>query len=153
MGKYQKDSSLVLLRLLVCPGTLLYDERMQPDELREQIELEIVELIRRKLESGEITEGRAKQLAQRALDVLKPGMSFDQLYKAIPTLDDTIPELAPVVLPHIKDYEVNVTAKALENVRNLIAQGQYDAAATLGKKASNRDVELVWSANASPDAK
>lgn len=126
---------------------------MQPDELREQIELEIVELIRRKLESGEITEGRAKQLAQRALDVLKPGMNFDQLYKAIPTLDDTMPELAPVVLPHIKDYEVNVTAKALENVRNLIAQGQYDAAATLGKKASNRDVELVWSANASPDAK
>jgi hypothetical protein len=117
---------------------------MSPDELREQIELEIVELLKAKLESGEFTEQRAKQMAQHALATLLPNMSFEQLYKAIPQLDDTMPEFAPIILPHVKDYETNVTAQALETVRNLIKQGQYDAAASLGKKASSRDVELVW---------
>lgn len=117
---------------------------MSPDELREQIELEVVDFIKLKLESGEITDVRAKQLAQRVLDVLRVGMSFEELYRAIPQLDDTMPELAPVVLPHVRDYETNVTSQALENVRNLIKQGQFDAAATLGKKASTRDVDLVW---------
>ncbi len=117
---------------------------MTPDELREQIELEVVEFLQTKMESGEINEARAKAIAQRALDVLRVGMSFEELYRAIPTLDDTMPELAPIVLPHVRDYEKNVTSQALENVRNLIQQGQYDAAATLAKKASARDVDLVW---------
>ena len=117
---------------------------MSPDELRQQIELEIVELLRAKLDAMEITDVRAKAIAQRVLDVLRLGMGFEELYKAIPTLDDTMPELAPVVLPHIRDYETNVTTQALENVRNLIKLGQFDAAATLGKKASTRDVELMW---------
>lgn len=117
---------------------------MTPDELREQIELEIVELLRAKMESFEIQEARAKQIAQRVLDVLKIGMTFEELYKAIPMLDDSMPELAVVVLPHIRDYETNVTSKALENVRDLIKQGQFDAAATLAKKAASRDIELMW---------
>ncbi len=117
---------------------------MTPDELRQQIELEVVEFIRLKLDSGEITDVRAKQLAQRVLDVLQVGMTFEELYRAIPQLDDTMPELAPIVLPHMRDYETNVTSQALETVRDLIKQGQYDAAATLAKKASSRDVDLVW---------
>lgn len=123
---------------------------MSPDELREQIELEVVELLRAKLDAAEMTDIRAKAIAQRVLDVLRVGMSFEELYKAIPTLDDTMPELSPVVLPHIRDYETNVTSQALENVRNLIKQGQFDAAASLGKKASARDVELVWEGEANP---
>jgi len=123
---------------------------MTPDELREQIELEAVDFIRLKLESGDLTDVRAKQLAQRVLDVLTIGMTFEELYRAIPLLDDTMPELAPVVLPHVRDYETNVTSQALETVRDLIKQGQYDAAATLGKKASNRDVELTWTGSGKP---
>jgi len=117
---------------------------MTPDELREQIELEVIEFIKMKLDNGEFTDVRAKAIAQRVLDILVPGMTFEQLYRAIPTLDDTMPELAPIVLPHVRDYDTNVTRQALENVRNLIKQGQFDAAATLGKKASNRDVDLMW---------
>jgi hypothetical protein len=123
----------------------IHDTRtMTPDELREQIELEIVEMLKLKMDSGELTETRAKQMAQHALTTLTPGMSFEQMYRAIPELDNTMPEFAPIVLPHVRDYEMNVTSQALETVRNLIKQGQYDAAATLGKKASNRDVELMW---------
>lgn len=117
---------------------------MSPDELRQQIELEAVDFIKMKLDSGEFTDLRAKAIAQRVLDVLRVGMSFEELYRAIPTLDDTMPELAPIVLPHVRDYETNVTSQALESVRNFIKQGQFDAAASLGKKASTRDVDLVW---------
>ncbi len=124
---------------------------MTPDELREQIELEVVDFLRAKIDSGEFTDVRAKQLAQRVLDVLRVGMSFEELYRAIPTLDDTMPELAPIVLPHVRDYETNVTSQALENVRNLIKQGQFDAAAELGKKASTRDIDLVWTGGAKSD--
>lgn len=123
---------------------------MTPDELREQIELEIVEFLQAKMEAGEINDVRAKAIAQRTLDILRVGMSFEELYKAIPLLDDTMPELAPIVLPHVRDYETNVTSQALENVRNLIQQGQYDAAATLAKKASSRDVGLTWMGSGSP---
>lgn len=123
---------------------------MNPDELRERIELEIVELIHAKLDTGELTEAHAKAMAQRALDVLQIGMSFEELYRAIPTLDDTMPEFAPIVLPHMRDYETNVTSQALYNVRDLIRQGQFDAAAKLGKNASTRDVELTWTGSGRP---
>jgi len=117
---------------------------MSPDELREEVELAVVEFIKEKLEGGEITEARAEQISQRALDVLQPGMGFEELYKAIASLDDTMPELSVVVLPYVRDYEANVTQGALSSVRELIKQGQYDAAAKLGAKAAKSDVELEW---------
>jgi len=49
---------------------------MSPDELREQVELEVVEFIKAKLATFEINETRAQQIANRVLDILKPGMSF-----------------------------------------------------------------------------
>jgi hypothetical protein len=117
---------------------------MSPDELREDVELAIVEFIKERLETGEVTEERAEAISKRALDVLQPGMNFEQLYKAIASLDDTMPELSVVVLPYVRDYEQNVTQGALSSVRELIRQGQYDAAAKLGAKAAKSDVELEW---------
>ena len=72
-------------------------------------------------------------------------MSFEELYKAIAKLDDTMSELSTIVLPYIRQYDDTVTSQALDNVRELIRQGQYDAAVKLGKKAASNDVELEWS--------
>jgi hypothetical protein len=117
---------------------------MTPDELRQQIELRIVEMIKNALASGAITEDRAQQISQYVLDTLHPGMDFEDLYRAIPKLDDNYPELSPVILPILKDYEEHVNHKAMEAVRDLIRQGQFDAAAKLGKQAVNQEVKLVW---------
>jgi len=117
---------------------------MTADELREEIELQIVELLKEKLETGEVTEERAAQISEKALTILQPSMSLEELYKAVPTLDDSMPELATVVLPFVRQYEENVTGQGLESVRELIKQGQYDAAAKLGKKVASTDVELTW---------
>jgi len=127
----------------------IFDTRcMTPDEMREDVELKIVEFLKEKLESGEITEVRAQQISVYALKTLRPGMSLEELYKAIAKLDDSASELSVIVLPYIEDYENNVTSQALNSVRELIKQGQYDAAVKLGKKAATSDVELEWSGEA-----
>lgn len=123
---------------------------MTPDDLRQDVELKVVELIKRKLAEGTITEQRSQVVAQQVLNTLKPGMSFTELYKAIFHLDDMHNELSPIVLPIIRDYEKNVTKKAEEGVRELIRQGQFDAAEKLGRKAVSGDLNIVWSGSAKP---
>jgi hypothetical protein len=117
---------------------------MTPDELRQQIELRIVELIKSRLANGSITEDRAQQISQYVLDALQPGMTFEELYRVIPKLDDSFPELSPVILPILREYEINVNKKAMQAVQELIRQGQYDAAAKLGKQTINQEIKLVW---------
>lgn len=117
---------------------------MTPDDLRQQIELKVVEMIKQKLSDGTMTEERSQELSQIVLDTLKPGMSFEELYRAIPKLDDNASELSPIILPILRNYEQNVNKKALESVSNLIKLGQFDAAAKLADRAINQDVKLVW---------
>lgn len=121
---------------------------MSPDEIREDIELRIVELIKSLLSTGTITDDRARQLSQRTLEVLVPGQTLEELYRAIPKLDDTMSELAPIVLPFMRDYEQNVTKQAQTNVEELIRQGQYDAAVKLSQQAIDKKVDLVWKGSA-----
>jgi hypothetical protein len=117
---------------------------MTPDELRQQIELQVVEFIKAAMESGSMKEERAQQISDIVLHTLHPGMNFEELYRAIPKLDDNCPELSPLVLPILRDYENTVNKKALEGVVELIRQGQYDAAAKLGKQAINQEIKLEW---------
>lgn len=124
---------------------------MSPDELREEVELKVVEHIKQLLEDGTITEARAQQLSQIALNVLTPGLTLEELYRAIPKLDDTSTELSPVVLPYMRDYEDNVTKQAQETVQELIRQGQYDAAVKLSKQAIDKQVDLMWQGSGKPD--
>jgi hypothetical protein len=117
---------------------------MTPDEMRQKIELDVVELLKKGITNRSMTEERAQQISQHVLSVLQPGMTYEELYRAVPKLDDSFPELAVVILPILREYELNVNQKAMEGVRELIKQGQYDAAAKLGKQAVNQTIKLVW---------
>lgn len=121
---------------------------MTPDDIRQQIELKVVELVKARMADATMTEERSQQVSQRVLDLLQPGMSMEALYRAIAKLDDAMPELSPVVLPYLVEYEHNVTKQAQENVQNLIKQGQYDAATQLAEKVIKQDVQLVWEGRA-----
>lgn len=123
---------------------------MSPDDIREQIEATIVDLIKAKVEAEEMTEERAQQLAQMILDKLKPGMSMEELYKALPHLDDTFTEISHVIIPYLRDYEQGVTQKAAIEVQQLISRGQYKEAQTLADKVIKQDVKLVWTGSAKP---
>ena len=117
---------------------------MTSDDLRQQIELKIVELIKEKLSDGSMTEDRAQEISQMVLNSLKPGMSFEELYKVIPKLDDMYNELSPIVLPLVRDYENRIVKEAKKEVQSLIRQGQYDAAINLAQQAVKQDVKLEW---------
>lgn len=117
---------------------------MTPDDIRQQIELKVVELIKAKLADGTLTDERTQQLSQIVLDTIKPGMSFSQLYKAAAKLDDQAPEFAPIVSPLMRQYEESVIVQTQETVRALIRQGQYDAATKLAQQAIDQSVTLIW---------
>jgi polyhydroxyalkanoate synthesis regulator phasin len=125
---------------------------MNPDDLRQQVELQIVEMIKKKLAEGTMTEERSQAIAQHVLNELKLGMTFEELHKALFNLDDQFIELAPVTLPFIRDYEKNVTQQARMKVQELISQGKYEEAEELGKQAITGDVKVVWQASAKPPA-
>ena len=117
---------------------------MSPDEIRERIEAQVVDIIKLKVENEEMTEERAQQLAQRVLELLKPGMSLEELYKALPKLDDNFSEASPIIVPYLRDYEEGVTKKAAVQVRDLIISGHYKEAQDLANRVIKQDVKLVW---------
>ena len=117
---------------------------MTPDDIRQEIELKVVELIKAKLTDGTMTEERSRQISQLVLDTLKPGMGMEELYKAIFSLDDNSSELSSIVLPYAKQYEFNVTQKTVDVVKNCINIGKYDAAVDLTKRAIKNEVKLEW---------
>jgi len=123
---------------------------MTPDDIRQQIELKVVELIKKKLADGSMTEERAQQASQIVLDTLKPGMSFEELYQAVGRLDDVVQELAPVVVPLMKQYERDIVKPIQDNVKELIMQGQFDAATKLAKCAIGQEVKLKYTGSAKP---
>lgn len=123
---------------------------MTADDIRQDIELKVVELLKQQIAAGTMTEERSQQIAKIVLEALRPGMSLEELYKSIPKLDDTASEISPIILPYLKDYEEHVTKKTQSQVQNLIRQGQFDAAAKLAEQAVHQDIKLVWTAKASP---
>ncbi len=107
---------------------------MSPDDVRQNIELKVVEMLKQRVEEGTITEERSQQVAQRVLELLRPEMSMEELMKAIPTLDDNATELSIIILPYLRQYEEMVRRKATRQVAELIKVGQYDAATKLSKQ-------------------
>jgi len=115
---------------------------MSPDDIRKNIELKVVELLKTNLANSTMTEERSKIISQRVLDLLQPGMNITDLYRAIMKLDDACPELSPIVLPYAKQYEETIAQKATAQVQNFIRIGQYDAAIDLAKRVASQTVEL-----------
>lgn len=123
---------------------------MSPDDIREQIEADIVDLIKSKVEAEEMTEDRAQALAQLVLDRLKPGMSLEEIYKTLPHLDDNFSEISHIIVPYLRDYEEGVTKPAIAQVSNLIKNGQYKAAQELADRVITGNVKLVWTGTSKP---
>ncbi len=127
---------------------ILHTEYMSPDDVREEIELAVVELIKQSVAAGTMTEARGQQISQVTLELLQPGMNWEQLYKAIFKLDDSCAELSPIVLPYAQSYEKNIANKASDMVASYIRVGNYDAAVKLAEQVVNEDVKLEWQGKA-----
>lgn len=104
------------------------------EEFRKFIEVEVLKIIKDLAEKGETPEEKIQGIARLTLDLIKPGMTLDQLYQNAVKLDDTYSELAPVVFAIMKKYEETYEKKALDQVSHLVKTGHYDQAQDLVKK-------------------
>lgn len=108
---------------------------MQTDHYREQIEKNILDIIEKRLQSGEMTPERAKEIAKYVLDILHPHMTVEQIYATVQKFDHHFPELAQAALPVIGDYEDKMKKLIAEKAGKLIQQNKLDEADKLLKDA------------------
>jgi hypothetical protein len=123
---------------------------MTSDEVRQQLELRVVEMIKQKLIDGTMTEERSREVSQHVLECLKPGMTFVDLFKAMPKLDDGFSEMSPLIVPYLREYEANVVQKAREKAQDFIHEGKFDASVKLIHDAIDYNLNVQYQAEAKP---
>ena len=104
------------------------------EEFRKMIEREVLKVIKVLAEKNEVKPERLRTMAQTTLSLINPGMSLEELYRNTIKLDDDFPELSPVVLKVMKEYEQRYKQKAIDVVSGLVKQGQYEKAQDVVKK-------------------
>ena len=113
------------------------------ETVKEELQAKIVEIITSKLESGEMTEDRAKQIAKHVLDQLPEGITYQQLMERIPRLDDHFHELSLAVIPIMIEYEKKMKAIIEERITALLRANKLDEALDFTKKAINFEKSLT----------
>lgn len=106
----------------------------QADIFRKFIESGVLEIIKNLSEKGNVTADRIQSIAQLTLDLIKPEMNLEELYRSAVKLDDQCAELSPLVFKVMKEYEEKHEKTALAEVSHLIKAGQYDQAQDMVKK-------------------
>lgn len=104
------------------------------DEFRKFIEIEVLKIIKDLAERGKTPKERIQEIARRTLELIKPGMTLEELYQNAVKLDDYHTELAPVVFAVMKQYEQKYEKRAIEQVSAFVRSGKYDEAQELVKK-------------------
>ncbi len=106
----------------------------QADSFRKFIEVEVLQVIKSLNEKGEGQKEKIQAIAKLSLQLIRPDMALDELYRNAIKLDDQFSELGPVVIRVISEYEEKYQQKALLQVSQYIRQGQYDDAQDMVKK-------------------
>ncbi len=104
------------------------------EKFRRFIETEVLKIIKQLIAEGKTKQDVLQAIARKTLELIKPGMSLDELYSNAVKLDDDFPQLAPVVFKIMKEYEEKYEKKAIEQVSELVRNGQYDQAQEMIKK-------------------
>lgn len=113
---------------------------MDVEEYRKKIELEILQIIEQKLKQGEMSEGRAREIARFILDALHPHMEIEQIRKVIQGFDKHFPELMPVILQTANDYDQQIKKLIGNYVVQLLKQNKVGEADDILDKALNKRV-------------
>lgn len=111
-------------------------------QIREKLQQDIVSLITAKLEKGEMTEDRAKAIARMTLEKLPEGISYEDLMRTIPTLDDEFDELKVAIFPIIDEYQKKIAAQVHAEISRLIKENKFDAALNLAGQTINFESKL-----------
>jgi hypothetical protein len=110
--------------------------------LREKLQQDIVAIITRKLESGEMTEERAKAIAKMTLEKLPENLNYKQIMEVLPTLDDEFHELKAAVIPVLMDYQQKISNQVEIQITSLLKEQKYQDALKLAQKAVEFESKL-----------
>ncbi len=115
---------------------------MDPEEYRKKIELDILEIIEKKLKNGQMDVDRAKAIARMVLDKLHPPLTLEQIYQIVPTLDDEFTELSAAVFPVVREHDDKVRDIVAAHAEKLIKSGKLAEAHSILKQAMQDDVVI-----------
>lgn len=118
-------------------------DNTNPEELKSELQSQIVDLITKKLESGQMTPERAKEIAKMILDKLSGQYSFEELIKIIPKLDDQFEELGQVIVPLMVDYERKFREEINSKIDSHLQQKNFDEVLRLAKHAITTESQLT----------
>lgn len=116
----------------------MYTTIMDSEEKRKQLEQDILDIMEKKLSSGEMDAARARAIAQMLLEKLHPPLSLEQLYEIAPTLDDHFTELSQAVLPLIGEHDNKIREIVSKQAEKLIQQEKLDESYAILKQATNK---------------
>jgi len=108
--------------------------KQNADEFRKFIESNVLDVIQQMSGKPNLNTETVQKIAELTLDLIRPEMTVEELYQNAVKLDDSIPELAPVVFAVMKEYEKTHEAKALHLVSQLIKAGSFEDAGSVVKK-------------------
>jgi len=111
--------------------------------LRERVQSAIVKVITDQLEKGEMTEERAKQIAQIVLEQLPENISYQKLIEIIPKLDDHFSELTVAIVPIMVEYEEKMKQVVNKKISELMQANKLDEALEVTKKAIEFEKQLT----------
>lgn len=114
--------------------TALNQQETKREEFRKFVEVEVLKIIKQLAEDGKTPQERIQLIAKATLELIKPEMTLEDMYRNATKLDDTYSELAPVVYKVMKEYEEKYEKKAIEYVSHLVKNGQYNEAQDMVKK-------------------
>ena len=125
-----------------CPSGILYnmsqtqivDNSSGENEFRKFIEIEVLKIIKDLAEKNGVPPEKLQAFAQLTLELIKPDMSVEELYRNAVKLDDQYTELAPVVMKVMGAYEEKFEKKAIAQVSQLIKMKKFDEAQDMVKK-------------------
>ncbi len=112
------------------------------DKLRQIVEWQALELIKRLTEIGKMTQEQAQSLAKHVLDCIKPNMAIEDFFKGVFKLDDGYPELAFIVVPLAQRYRDKIELPTTDFVKKLIESAKYDEAVNIAQKLVNQDIKI-----------
>ncbi len=110
--------------------------------LRERIQKDIVALITDKLRSGEMSQERAQKIAATVLEKIPENISYEELYRILPKLDDDFRELADVVVPMMVEYEKKVRKTIEDRVLKLVRDKKFKEAMIEARKGIELEKRL-----------
>lgn len=114
-------------------------QSQSPEEYRQKIEEEILDIIEQRLIKREMNASRAKAIARLVLDNLHPHMTVEEIYQHVKIFDEHFSELARVVIEVENDHQEEMKNTVADRVRELIKNKKIEEASFLLKQTLTKD--------------